>query len=130
MVLDTSAIIAILEDEPSAAALTGALSGADVIRVSAGSLLEAGIVAEVRAGEAGDRELDVLLHRLRAEISPVTPEQVDVARDAYRRYGKGRHPAALNFGDCFAYALAVSVGEPLLFTGSDFPQTDVVVAAY
>lgn len=125
MVIDTSAILAILEGEPEADRLTAALAAADVLRMSAGSALEAGIVVEARRGEGGGRELDLLLHRLGVEIVAVASEQVEIARDAWRRYGKGRHPAALNFGDCFAYALATALGEPLLFVGDDFARTDV-----
>ncbi|HEX6535206.1 MAG TPA: type II toxin-antitoxin system VapC family toxin [Gemmatimonadaceae bacterium] len=130
MVVDTSALLAILEGEPTAQRLVTALSVADAVRVSAGTVLEAGIVVEVRRGEAGGRELDLLLHRLRADVMSVTAEHAELARDAYRRYGKGRHPAALNFGDCFAYALATVLQEPLLFVGNDFAQTDVVAAKY
>lgn len=125
MVIDTSAILAILEDEPDADRLIAALAAADALRVSAGSALEAGIVVEARRGEAGGRELDLLLHRLGVEIVAVTSEHVEIARDAWRRYGKGHHPAALDFGDCFAYALAAVLGEPLLFVGDDFARTDV-----
>jgi ribonuclease VapC len=74
----------------------------------------------------GGRELDLLLHRARIDVVPFTPEQADLARDAWRRWGKGRHPAGLNFGDCFAYALSRSSGEPLLFKGEDFGKTDVI----
>jgi ribonuclease VapC len=130
MVVDTSALLAILEGESTAQRLVDALSAADAIRVSAGTALEAGIVVEARRGEAGGRELDLLLHRLRADVVSVTAEHVEIARDAYRRYGKGHHPAALNFGDCFAYALASALGEPLMFVGNDFARTDVEAAAY
>jgi ribonuclease VapC len=130
MVVDTSALLAILEGESTAQRLVDALSAADAIRVSAGTALEAGIVVEARRGEAGGRELDLLLHRLRADVVSVTAEHVEIARDAYRRYGKGHHPAALNFGDCFAYALASALGEPLRFVGNDFARTDVEAAAY
>jgi ribonuclease VapC len=130
MVVDTSALLAILEGESTAPRLVDALSAADAIRVSAGTALEAGIVVEARRGEAGGRELDLLLHRLRADVVSVTAEHVEIARDAYRRYGKGHHPAALNFGDCFAYALASALGEPLMFVGNDFARTDVEAATY
>lgn len=80
---------------------------------------------QARFGDAGERELDVILHRFGVDIIPVTREQAEIARSAFRRFGKGRHPAALNYGDCFAYALAMSLGEPLLFVGADFLQTDV-----
>lgn len=134
MVLDSSAVIAILAGEPPAArlvaALERALSGHDAVRISTGTLLEAGIVAEARWGEAGGRELDALLTRLDAQTIAVTAEQTEHARDAFRRFGKGRHPAGLNFGDCFAYALAVTLNEPLLFVGDDFSRTDVLVAEH
>lgn len=130
VVIDTSALVAILEGESTAERLVDALGAADAIRVSAGTVLEAGIVVEARRGEAGGRELDLLLHRLRVDLVSVTAEHVEIARDAYRRYGKGRHTAALNFGDCFAYTLAIALGEPLMFVGNDFSLTDVVAAKY
>ena len=126
MVIDTSALVAILLAEPSSPRLETALT-ADIVRlVSAATLIEAGIVIEARLGDAGGRELDVLLHALDVEIVAVDAEQAEVARAAWRRFGKGRHCATLNFGDCFSYALAQVSGEPLLFTGSDFFETDVV----
>jgi ribonuclease VapC len=130
MVADTSALVAVLLREPTADRLTGALDQAPVIRCSAVSLVEAAMVMQGRLGERGERELDLLLARLRVEIVPVTVEQAEVARSAFRRFGKGRHPAGLNFGDCFSYALARALGEPLLFVGNDFSQTDVQVAPY
>ncbi len=125
MVIDTSAIVAVLCDEPEAEKFEQALIADPVRLVSAGTLLEAGIVIEAKLGEAGGGELDLWLHKLKAEIAPVTDEQVTLARDAFRRFGKGRSKAGLNFGDCFAYALAVERGEPLLFKGDDFAKTDV-----
>lgn len=130
MVADTSALVAVLLREPTADRLTGALDNAPVIRCSAVSLVEAAMVMQGRLGERGERELDLLVARLRVEIVPVTIEQAEVARSAFRRFGKGRHPAGLNFGDCFSYALARALGEPLLFVGNDFSQTDVRVAPY
>lgn len=130
MVLDTSALVAILEGEEPAPRLARALAEAPRIFLSAATLVEAGIVTERRRGEEGGRELDLLLHRLRAEVVPVTEEHAEIARSAYRRYGKGEHPAALNFGDCFSYALAAALGEPLLFIGDDFSKTDIPRAAY
>jgi ribonuclease VapC len=129
MVIDTSAIMAILCDEPDAAALERALADDPVRLVSAGTLLECGIVIEARLGDAGGAELDLWLHKLRAEIVDVTAEQVAIARDAFRRYGKGRAKAGLNFGDCFAYALSASRGEPLLFKGGDFSRTDIAAVS-
>jgi len=125
MVLDTSAIAAILFDEPEAPAFEVAIERASVRLLSAASLVELSIVVELRLGEPGGRELDLLLYRAGIEIVPLTREQAEVARRAFRRFGKGRHPAALNFGDCFSYALSKTAGEPLLFKGDDFSHTDV-----
>ena len=125
MVLDTSAVIAILQREPASERLVESVEQDPIRRISAASVIEAGIVMQARYGDAGERELDVLLHRLRAEIVPVTEEHVEYARSAYRRFGKGRHAAGLNYGDCFVYATAVALDEPLLFVGDDFGKTDV-----
>jgi len=125
MVIDSSAIIAILQNEPGAENLIDALLDAAVRRVSAANLLEAAIMMQARYGDAGEREVDVLLQRLGIDVVPVTPQHAEIARSAYRRYGKGRHPAGLNFGDCFAYALSKAMVESLLFVGEDFGQTDV-----
>ncbi len=103
---------------------------ADSVRlISAATLLEATVVVESRWGEAGGRELDLLLVKAGAEIVPVDLKQLAIAREEWRRFGKGRHDAALNCGDCFSYALASATGEPLLFTGADFARTDIAVAA-
>src|ERR1700722_356772 len=115
MVLDTSAVIALLQRGPDAAALWAALDLDAVRRISAATLVEAGIVALARYGEHGEREVDLFIQRATVDIIPVTAEHADIARGAYRRFGKGRHPAALNFGDCFSYALAVALDETLLF---------------
>jgi len=125
MVLDTSAIVAILANEPEAGALTEAIEGDGVRFMSAASLLETAIVIEARYGMAGSEKLDELVTTAQIRIEPVTLEQVTAARLAYRMYGKGRHPARLNFGDCFAYALAKTTGERLLFKGDDFGRTDI-----
>ena len=125
MVVDTSAIVAIALDEPDAAELEIRIADDPVRLISAATLLEATIVLETRLGDAGGRELDLWLLKIGAEIVSVDVEQVDAARRAWRRYGKGRHPAALNYGDCFSYALALSRGEPLLFKGEDFARTDI-----
>jgi ribonuclease VapC len=102
MVIDTSAILAVALNEPEAA---------DPVRlISAATMLEAAIVIEARLGDAGGRELDLWLHRLDAETIPVDAEQADMARRAWRRFGKGRHPAGLNYGDCFSHALAATRG--------------------
>lgn len=128
MVLDTSALIAILSAEPEAAALATAIAAAATRLLSAASLLETAIVIEARYGQAGGQKLDELIRTAQIQIEPVTIEQVTAARLAYRAYGKGRHPAGLNYGDCFAYALAKINGEPLLFKGEDFSQTDIQAA--
>lgn len=125
MVIDTSPIVALLMNDPEADDIEVALDDDPVRLLSAGSCLETAIVVEARLGEPGGRELDLLLHKARIEVVPVTPEQVDVARAAWRRFGRGRHQAGLNYGDCFAYALAMTTGEPLLSKGGDFEQTDV-----
>lgn len=130
MVLDTSALIAILLSEPDADRLLAAIDAALFRRLSAASLVEAAIVIQARFGDPGERELDLLLDRMGIETIPVGAEHAALARSAYRRFGKGRHPAGLNYGDCFAYALSMALQEPLLFIGSDFSQTDVLVAPY
>ena len=124
MVLDTSALGAILTGEPEQVAFIAAIEGADTCLLSAASYVEASIVLEVRHGPGGVQALDRLLEQAGCEIVAVDAEQTRIARSAFQRFGKGRHPAGLNFGDCFAYALAVARGEPLLFKGNDFPQTD------
>lgn len=128
MVVDTSAILAIYLNEPDANRLELAILNAPAPVMSAGTLLEAAIVVEARHGQAGALALDRLLRKLGVTTVPVDAEQVDAARVGFRRYGKGRHPANLNYGDCFAYALAVTSGDPLLFKGDDFARTDVVDA--
>jgi ribonuclease VapC len=125
MVIDTSVVVALLTDEWEAPLFEGALEADPVRLMSAASLLEAALVVEARLGEAGGRELDLLLHAASVDVVAVTREQAELGRRAWRRYGKGRHPAALNYGDCFAYALAKLTGEPLLFKGEDFARTDV-----
>ena len=127
MVLDTSAAAAILFDEPDAAALEGKIADDPVRLTSAATFLEAAIVVEARLGDAGGREFDLWLHRAEIEIVAVDAEQADLARRAWRRFGRGRHPAGLNYGDCFSYALAATRDEPLLFKGDDFPKTDLKV---
>ena len=98
--------------------------------LSAANVVEVGIVMQARRGDDGARDLDLLLAKLRVDTAAVTASQADIARKAFRRYGRGRHPANLNFGDCFAYALAKDKSAPLLFKGNDFGQTDVMVASY
>jgi ribonuclease VapC len=125
MVIDTSVIVAIALNEADAAEFEERIADDPVRLVSAATVLEATIVLETRLGDAGGREFDLWLLKLGAEIVAVDAEQMDAARRAWRRYGKGRHPAALNYGDCFSYALALTRGEPLLFKGEDFAATDV-----
>jgi ribonuclease VapC len=129
VIVDSSALIAILRDEPDAAAHAGAIEQARVRRISAANLLEAAIVADGSWDPVVSRRFDDLVAEARLVVEPVTEEQARVARQAYRDYGKGSgHPAGLNFGDCFAYALARVTGEPLLFKGRDFVHTDVAQA--
>jgi ribonuclease VapC len=128
MVVDTSAFLAILLGEPECDRFIDALMEAPRILVSAATAVELGIVALARAGAKGEEKVDLLLLKCGAEIVAVDETQVFVARAAYRAYGKGRHPAGLNYGDCFSYALAKTAGEPLLYKGGDFRQTDIVSA--
>ena len=130
MVVDTSAIIAILLSEPSAERLVAAVEADQTRLVSAATVVEASLVILGRYGEAGDPQLDRLLRGLGAEVVPVGEDHVVLARDAALRFGRGQHAASLNFGDCFSYALAVVRGEPLLFVGEDFAKTDVTVCAW
>lgn len=123
MIVDTSAILAILRREDDAEAIARALARAPRIAVSAGTWVEIGIVSEGRGGPEARAAAEQLLDG--AEVVPVTPRQAQIALDGWRRYGKGRHKAALNLGDCFAYALAKERDEPLLFKGDDFALTDV-----
>ena len=125
MVIDTSALVALLLDEPEAEDFRVALEDDQTRLVSAATLLEASLVIETRKGEAGGRELDLLVQKAALTVVPVDEEQIAEARRAWRRYGRGRHAAGLNFGDLFAYALTRTSGEPLLFKGEDFMRTDV-----
>ncbi len=128
MVIDTSALLAILQDEPERRRFNEAIEVAEARRVSAATFVECSIVIESRFGAEGLRDLDRLLERAEIEIVAVDAQQARVAREAFARYGKGRHAAGLNFGDCFPYAVATVLGEPLLFKGEDFARTDVVAA--
>jgi ribonuclease VapC len=125
MVIDSSAILALLFNEPEADDVEIAIDEDPIRLMSVASGLEAAIVVEARLGAAGGREFDLLLHKARIELVAVTSEQMEVGRTAWRRFGRGRHEANLNFGDCFSYALAAVSGEPLLFKGDDFSKTDV-----
>lgn len=127
MIVDTSAVLAVLFREPDAERYARAILTASPCRMSVASLLEASIVIGSR-GHATDTELDSFVDEAEIALKPVTREQVEAARRAWRRFGKGNHPAALNFGDCFAYALASTTGEPLLFKGNDFALTDIETA--
>jgi len=128
MILDASVPLAIIFGEAGNEELAQAVASASIRKFSAGSLLEASIVAESRKGDTGVRWLDLFLHRASVSIEPFTEDQALLARQAYSEYGKGRHPAGLNFGDCFSYALAKTTGEPLLFKGDDFRKTDITPA--
>ena len=129
MIVETSAIVAILQLEPVAQTCAKAILDAQVARLSAASLLETAIVIDSNRDPILSRRLDEELDALGIIIEPVTPEQARIARDAYRDFGEGSgHPAQLNFGDCFAYALAKVTGEPLLFIGNDFSHTDIAPA--
>ena len=125
MVVDTSAVIAILSGEPETESFVRALADDSKIMISAFNALESAIVIEAKKGEAGGRELDLLLHRARIEVIPLNNDQAELALSAWRKYGRGNHSAGLNIGDCCAYALAKYSGEPLLFKGKDFSQTDI-----
>ncbi|MFG1466806.1 type II toxin-antitoxin system VapC family toxin [Xanthobacter sp. DSM 24535] len=128
MVIDTSAIIAIFFNEPDAPSYRERIADDPIRLISAATVVEAAMVIEGRFGEAGGAEFDLWLHKAEIEIIAVTAEHSDQARRVWRRYGKGRHRAGLNYGDCFSYALAAATGEPLLFKGRDFAQTDIQAA--
>lgn len=125
MVIDSSALIAILCDEPERYDFNRKIEADSRRLISTASVLETSIVLENRYGEEAYRELDFFLLKAAIEIRPFDAEQLEIARRAYRQYGKGRHPASLNYGDCFSYALAKQTGEPLLYKGNDFSQTDI-----
>ncbi len=126
MIVDTSALVAVLLAEPEAPAIASAMAAAPVCRISTGTYLELAIVVDGRRDVALSGALDALLGHGRVEVVPFTPEQARLARDAYQRFGRGSgHPARLNMGDCFAYALARDLREPLLFQGRDFALTDI-----
>jgi ribonuclease VapC len=127
MVIDTSALVAIFLAEPERQHFLDGIIAAETRLVSAATVLETGVILEARRGEAAGREFDLFVVRANLQIVPVDSEQTDLARSAWRRYGKGRHPAALNSGDCASYALAKATGEPLLAKGTDFASTDIAV---
>jgi ribonuclease VapC len=128
MVIDTSAVVAILTREPESRAFIESIEAADSRSMSTATFVEASIVIEARYGADGVRDLDLFLDRAGVDLISVDAEHAREARRAFSRYGKGRHPAGLNFGDCFAYALATTAGEPLLYKGDDFSKTDVTSA--
>lgn len=128
MILDTSSLIAILAEESDAESYIQAISHAAICRISAGNFIELSIVIESQFPSEVHQQCDALFRCVGIVIEPVTVEHAHLARQAFHDFGKGRHPAGLNFGDCFAYALAKSTGESLLFKGEDFTKTDVVSA--
>lgn len=128
MILDTSALVAVFFGEPEAARYTQMIHDAQRCLMSAGNFLELSIVVEAQIGAEGVRQCDMFFRRALIVIEPFTVEQAHIARQAFHDFGKGRHAAGLNFGDCFAYALAKVTGEPLLFKGDDFGKTDIVSA--
>ncbi len=129
MIIDSSALIAILRDEADAGVYATAIAGAKVRRISAATYLEVAAVIDAQSDPVASRRLDDLVRAAGIVVEPFTAVQARIARAAYRDFGRGSgHPARLNFGDCFAYALAKSTNEPLLFKGSDFAQTDVIAA--
>ena len=128
MVVDTSAILAILQDEPEKGLFLDLLTASVDRLVSSANAVELSMVVLSRRGEPGLEIKRDVLERLQIQTAPLMPDHVDLAVDAFRRYGKGRHKAALNLGDCFSYALAKATGEPLLFKGNDFAHTDIARA--
>jgi len=128
VIIDSSALLVVLNREPDAEVFETAILTAAPCRMSVANVLETSIVVEGRGGAEAGHELDAFLEHARIEPAPVTAEHLEAARRAWRRFGKGRHPAALNFGDCFAYALAQITGEPLLYKGGDFARTDIAAA--
>ena len=125
MIIDTSAILSILFEEPDRAVFAQKIEDTSPRLMSTATLLEATMVVEGRGGASAGAHLESFIRSAEIEIVPLTLEQAEAARVAWRRFGKGNHPARLNFGDCFSYALARTTGEPLLFKGNDFAQTDI-----
>ena len=125
MVVDSSALVAILRDEPEGPAFRNAIRTAPDRLLGAPTRVEASMVALGRRGEPGLEQMQALIERLALDVVPLSDEHATLAIEAFRRFGKGRHPAGLNYGDCFSYALAKATGEPLLFKGNDFSQTDI-----
>jgi ribonuclease VapC len=128
VIIDTSALLAILFNEDDAGTYAHALAAADACRISAVTFVETAIVIETQTKGSGSRQLDAFFRRAGIAIEPVSAEQAHIARQAFIDFGKGRHAAGLNYGDCFSYALSKSTGEPLLFKGKDFAKTDLMAA--
>ncbi|WP_428659198.1 type II toxin-antitoxin system VapC family toxin [Reyranella sp.] len=128
MILDTSAMVAILYREPEAADFARLVHDAETCRISVANYVELSMVIESQLGSEGMRQAEAFFRRAGIVVEPVTIEQGELARQAFLDFGKGRHKAGLNFGDCFSYALAKATGEPLLFKGADFSQTDIKAA--
>lgn len=125
MILDTSSVVAVLAQEADAERYIHAISHASICRISAANFVELTIVLEAQHGPEVVRQCEALFRRVGVVIEPVTLDQAHLARQAYLDFGRGRHAAGLNFGDCFAYALSKATAEPLLFKGCDFSKTDV-----
>ncbi|HEY7351941.1 MAG TPA: type II toxin-antitoxin system VapC family toxin [Terriglobales bacterium] len=130
MIIDSSAIIAILRNEPEAPDIADAIDKADICRVSAVSYLETAMVIDASNSVTASRRFDDFFRQGAFVIESVTPEHAQIAREAYRDFGKGKHRASLNFGDCFVYALAKDTGEPLLYKGNDFNWTDLELVEF
>ena len=128
MIVDSSALVAIIFDEPERAAFLRALEGAPIARIAAPTVVEIGVVLRGKQPDKGAQDLDILLRGLRIQVEPFTQAHALLAWEAYETFGKGRHKARLNFGDTFSYALSKATGEPLLFKGADFSQTDITRA--
>ena len=128
MVIDTSALVVILQDEPERRSFNQAIEAADRRSMSAASFIEVSMIIESRFGPDGIGNLDLFIAKAKIELVPVDAEQAHIARTAFRDYGKRRHVAGLNFGDCSSYALAKALDEPLLFKGTDFSSSDIVPA--
>lgn len=130
MVIDSSAVIALLGNEPEALAIARAIAHDSTRMIAACSALETSIVLASKYGDDAVRDMDLLFFRAEIAIVPFARDHYVLAYEGWRRFGKGRHEAALNFGDCCSYGLSLATGEPLLFKGNDFSKTDVRVAAY
>lgn len=128
MVIDTSALLAVILEEPDASLYFSAIANSPVRLVSTGSVVEASLVLVGRRTPGGTALLDTLISQFDMEVVSFNVQQAQIAREAFRRFGKGRHKAGLNFGDCFSYALAKETGQPLLFKGNDFTHTDLTPA--